>query len=68
MSYGENDDDGVSSGIGTDSLTTPPVKGHVSIEPNWSGAMASATHVPLLPSHNLTEPLDIGKKKGKKRK
>ncbi|KAF8813722.1 hypothetical protein BYT27DRAFT_7180475 [Phlegmacium glaucopus] len=59
-SYTANDDDAVSSGIGTDALTTPLAKGLMSIEPDWSGAIASAGHVPLLPSDSLTGPVAWG--------
>ena len=59
-SYAENDDDAVASAIGTDTLTTPPARGHASMEPDWSGAAASAAHVPLLPSNSLTGPVPRG--------
>lgn len=59
-SNAENDDDAVTSAIGTDPLTTPPARGHVSMEPDWSGAAASAAHVPLLPSNSLTGPVPRG--------
>ena len=59
-SYAENDDDAVSSSIGTDPLTTPPGQGYVSMEPDWSGATSSAAHVPLLPSDSLTGPVPWG--------
>ena len=59
-SYVENDDDAVSSAIDTDPLTTPLARGHVSMEPDWSGAAASAAHVPLLPSNSLTGPVPRG--------
>jgi len=58
--YAANDDDTVSSGMGTDALMTPPAKEHVSIQPDWSGASASAAHVPLLPSDSLTGPVAWG--------
>ena len=69
--------------IDTDPLTTPPARGYTSMEPDWSGAAASAAHVPMLPSNSLTGPvprspnslnvdaiMDSRKKigKGKKRK
>jgi hypothetical protein len=60
-SYAENDDDAVTSAIDTDPLTTPPTaRGHASIEPDWSGAAASAAHVPMLPSNSLTGPFPRG--------
>ena len=33
--------------MGTDPLTAPPAREHASMEPDWSGATASAAHVPL---------------------
>jgi hypothetical protein len=50
-SYAEDDDD---------ALTTPPARGHASMGPDWSGAAASAAHVPLLPSNSLTGPVPRG--------
>jgi len=57
--YAANDDDAVSSGIGTDPLTTPPRR-HVSTEPDWLGATSSVAHAPLLPSDGLTGPVPWG--------
>jgi hypothetical protein len=31
-----------------------------SMEPDWSGAAASAAHIPLLPSNSLTGPVPRG--------
>jgi hypothetical protein len=56
-SYAEDDDDAV---IGTDPLTIPPARGHTSMKPDWSGAAASAAHVPLLPFNSLTGPVSGG--------
>ena len=58
--YVENDDDAVVSAIGTDPLTTPPARGYASMEPDWSGAAASAAHIPLLPFNSLTGPVPRG--------
>ena len=45
MQYAENhDDEGVTA----------------SMEPDWSGAAASAAHVPLLPSNSLAGPVPRG--------
>lgn len=70
-SYAENYDGEVASAISRDP----------SIEPDWSGAAASAAHVPLLPSNSFTGPvpggmnnlnidaiMDSRKGKGKKRR
>ncbi|KAF8160886.1 hypothetical protein B0H34DRAFT_795737 [Crassisporium funariophilum] len=48
--YGDEDDDAVSSAFSAATLTTPPAKGHKSMQPDWSGASAMASHSPVPPS------------------
>lgn len=60
MQYAENYDEAVPSSMGTDPRMAPPAGGHASMEPDWSGAAASAAHVPLLPSDSLTGPVPRG--------
>ena len=42
------------------STMAPLAGGHESMEPDWSGAAASAAHIPLLPSNSLTGPVPRG--------